>query len=388
MMYRLYIEKCRENGEQFVKQHFYQDILNTKFNLSFFRPKKDQCSICESYKNSSEEEKNVKLASQEKHRQECEWAHQEKSRDKTVALSNDKDILLCSFDLQAVMPLPYANASTFYYKSKLNVYNFTVYNIPDKKGFCYMWHEGEAKRGACEIATCIYNFLQYNGEGKHDIFYSDNCAAQNKNKFLVSMYLYVVENLNVQKISHKFLIVGHTENEGDSMHSTIEKERNRVLRSNPIYVPSELYSIAKTAKKTGSAYIVREMSTEDFIDWKKVNELTGKNFNINEKNQRVQWNEIKMLEVRKEQPLKLFYKTSYEQSEYEVIDVVRKCRGRRKEISLHPLYNSPPSIPSNKKNDLISLCKENLIPKKYHNFFSSLKSCENNDAANETECNF
>jgi hypothetical protein len=50
---------------------------------------------------------------------------------------------------------------------------------------------------------------------------------------------------DVERITHKYLIVRHTENEGDSMHSCIEKERNRILKSGPLYVPSELVTIAK-----------------------------------------------------------------------------------------------------------------------------------------------
>ncbi|CAH1379272.1 unnamed protein product, partial [Tenebrio molitor] len=83
--------------------------------------------------------------------------------------------MFCSFDLQAVPPLPNGNVSTFYYKSKLNVYNFTIFNISEKNGFCYMWHEGEAKRGANEIATCIFKYIEKYCVGKEIIFYSDNC---------------------------------------------------------------------------------------------------------------------------------------------------------------------------------------------------------------------
>jgi hypothetical protein len=51
IMYRLYREKCSENERPFVKQYFYQEIFNTKFNLGFFKPK------CEIYQNLSEDEK-------------------------------------------------------------------------------------------------------------------------------------------------------------------------------------------------------------------------------------------------------------------------------------------------------------------------------------------
>jgi hypothetical protein len=39
IMYRLYREKCSEN-ERLVKQHFYQEIFNTKFNLGGFSSQK------------------------------------------------------------------------------------------------------------------------------------------------------------------------------------------------------------------------------------------------------------------------------------------------------------------------------------------------------------
>jgi len=35
----------------------YTDIFNNNFNLSFFKPKKDQCDVCEKYKLASPLEK-------------------------------------------------------------------------------------------------------------------------------------------------------------------------------------------------------------------------------------------------------------------------------------------------------------------------------------------
>ena len=380
-MYRLYKEKCTQNDVPFVKQHTYQEVFNTKFNISFFKPKKDLCSICEAFKNMSDNEKADKQVEIEKHNKEKVLSRIEKEIDKKLAIDNDK-ILLSVFDLQAVTPLPNGNVSSFYYKSKLNVFNFTAYNIVDKTGYCYMWHEGEARRGANEIATCIFKYIEEYGIGKQILFYSDNCSAQNKNKFLVSMYLYAIQNLDVDQIVHKYLIVGHTENEGDSMHSCIEKEKSRILKSGPIYVPSEIVTIAKSAKKKGSPYFVTEMATENFVDWKKINALMGKNFTINENGGKVVWTEIKIMMVKKEEPKKIFYKTSYTDKEFLIIDIDKKKRRTKSEdynISLFPAYTEPPTIPANKHKDLISLCKDNLIPKKHQHFFMSLKASNNNN---------
>ena len=77
--------------------------------------------------------------------------------------------------------------------------------------------------------------------------------------------------------------------------------------------------------------------------------------------------------MKKESPNKIFYKTSYAEEQFNIIDIRRKTRTKRGETTLIPAYNEPPAIPNNKKNDLLSLCQANLIPKKYKQFFQSLK---------------
>jgi len=111
--------------------------------------------------------------------------------------------------------------------------------------------------------------------------YKVNLSGQSKNKFIASLYLYASSVLNINTIRHKFLIVvGHTQNEGDSMQSVIERQKKLVLRSGPIYVPSQWVSVIKSAKQKGKPYSVKEMSTEDFFNLKDVSKDIGTNFNI------------------------------------------------------------------------------------------------------------
>jgi len=58
------------------------------------------------------------------------------------------------------------------------------------------------------------------------IFYSDNCSGQNKNKFILALYIHTVRQFkNIKTITHKYLIKGHIKhNEGDSVHSLIERQ--------------------------------------------------------------------------------------------------------------------------------------------------------------------
>ena len=81
-------------------------------------------------------------------------------------------------------------------------------------------------------------------------FYSDNCGGQNKNKFIMALYAYCVLKYNkLKSMTHKFLVTGHTQNEGDSVHSVIEKCIKKNLKSGSIYVPSQYAQIIRTAKK-------------------------------------------------------------------------------------------------------------------------------------------
>lgn len=164
----------------------------------------------------------------EKHHKNKELSRNAKADDKKRSLADKKFACAC-YDLQKVLPVPKAEVSQLYYKRKLAVYNFTVYDMGNKQGYCYMWHEAIAHRGSTEIATCVAKFLTreaHNGV-KEVTFYSDNCAGQNKNQFIVAMYAKAVLTSNIEIITHKFLGKGHTQNEGDSMHSVIEKAIGR-----------------------------------------------------------------------------------------------------------------------------------------------------------------
>ena len=58
---------------------------------------------------------------------------------------------------------------------------------------CYLWPEVDAKRGFCEIGTCLYlQLMPLPNTKTHAIFYSDACSVQNRNQFIASCLLHVV----------------------------------------------------------------------------------------------------------------------------------------------------------------------------------------------------
>ncbi|XP_072387301.1 uncharacterized protein [Diabrotica undecimpunctata] len=92
----------------------YARIFNTEYNLGFFIPKKDQCDLCETYRNSVDMEKQTLETKYREHLAEKELSRAEKEKDKERA--RNKEIVLAVYDLQAVLPVPTGQTSAFFIK--------------------------------------------------------------------------------------------------------------------------------------------------------------------------------------------------------------------------------------------------------------------------------
>ena len=123
--------------------------------------------------------------------------------DKKEAQS-ESQILCASYDLQKVLNAPHGEISSFYYKRKLSIYNFTVFDLNSKEAECFLWNETAAKRGANEIWSCLWKYIvNKSRQGTLDFrFCSDNCGGQNKNQILYTMYTKAAISLGVT-ISHR-----------------------------------------------------------------------------------------------------------------------------------------------------------------------------------------
>lgn len=84
-MYELYVEMMKESEKTEINiatKHHYYDTFNTKFNISFHKPKKDLCDLCECYKNVSETEKGNSNKKYESHIKNKDIARNLKQEDK------------------------------------------------------------------------------------------------------------------------------------------------------------------------------------------------------------------------------------------------------------------------------------------------------------------
>ena len=254
-VYGEYKTKATARERRIVCYPVFKRIFN-EGNYSIFIPRKDQCDVCLGTKHG-----NITPEDLQKHRLLKQMAQEQKRKDKYEAIENHH-ISCWTMDMQAVMLSPKTDASCMYYKTKLQLHNFTLFCLENKDGFCYAWDECNGDLSSERFAWLQYHhfnkFLEKNTYIKVLIIWSDGCGYQNRNATVANAYFHLAKSLKVT-IYHKFLIAGHTQMECDSMHSTKERK----LRTPLIYTPRDYIIAMQHARINPRPYNV-EMLKYDF----------------------------------------------------------------------------------------------------------------------------
>lgn len=120
--------------------------------------------------------------------------------------------------------------------------------------------------GSDEIGSILFDFLKnLDHSVKHVAFFSDSCGGQKQNRFIASLFRYAIWVLPLETIEIKFLEVGHTQMEVDSMHSIIERAKKNKM----IFSPLEWPLIIRGEKRT-NPYKVTVLEFDKFHDLKKL----------------------------------------------------------------------------------------------------------------------
>lgn len=222
-----------------------------ELNISLYTPKKDLCDVCEAYKTQNlSEEKYLE------HQTLKQEARKEKEKDKSAT---DLKVNVYAMDLQSVLLSPKSNVSAMYYKTKLIVHNFTLYNLKSHEGFCFLWNESEGSITSNEFSSILSYFVESQIASQNDlqelIFYSDGCTGQNRNSTLSNAFLNLCITHNI-KITQKYLCKGHTQMEVDSMHSTIERQ----IRACKINLPADYVYHCIKARQNPAPYEVKYLN--------------------------------------------------------------------------------------------------------------------------------
>ena len=125
-----------------------------------------------------------------------------------------------------------------------------------------LWPKYEGRRAASEIGSCLINYIKSLPPYiKNVILYSDCCAGQNRNQYIFTALLHVLQEKHISVIEQKFLTSGHTEMEVDNTHSAIESASRHIT----IYTDHEWINVIKLAREN-TPYTVTDMEHDAFVD--------------------------------------------------------------------------------------------------------------------------
>ena len=260
-----------------------------------------------SFENASGKEKENKFDEYKNHIENKIKARENKEIDKCQT-EVDAEVCTACFDLEEILLTTHSNESCLFYKRRILItYNFTVHDFGSKDAYCYVWHEETASRGACETDSCLYNFIKTKVlEGKKKfIFYYDNCCAQNKNKFHVSLLWYCLKKIDLKSIQHKCLIKGHKQNEADNIHAAVESASRNVK----VYTTPQWAAVIRVPWHK-QPYKVIEMCLTDFFDFKFLASHI-KNFVTNSENETVKLHDFKTISLVSEEPNVFSYQNNF-----------------------------------------------------------------------------
>lgn len=357
-LFRLYIQECEKESKSPLSRWTMCRVFD-ELNLSLFSPKKDQCDTCCSYKvgNIAEEE-------YRSHIKKKDMARSEKVRDKERARQLD-DVHVFTQDLQAVKLCPQLQASALYFKTKLCVHNFTMYNLANKEVTCYWFDESNAGLTASVFISCIIDCFKKTLQKKcmPIILYSDGCTAQNRNVYLSNALLQLSMEKNII-IEQKFLEKGHTQMECDAVHSSIEQK----LKNQEIFLPSQFATLSKQARPQ-KPYLVEYLDYSFFDDFSDKNSFMYDSIRPGRSVNDPTVTDIRALQYNPSGVIK--YKLNFEEDYQDLPRRIRRRVVMPETLPPRPkLYQSRIKISVTKWKHLQEL--KTVIPSDCHGYYDSL----------------
>nr|CAI5819112.1 unnamed protein product [Callosobruchus analis] len=306
--------------------HTYRRVFRS-LSLSFHHPKKDQCSLCMTYRQGTVEQKRAIETVFVEHTNQKNAVRQKKDKVKELSKTYPNIIASAVLDLQQVIALPISNQAAIFYRKRLSVFNFTVYDIGNKECICFQWDGTISKRGANEVSSCVASYLRDLDD--REMFevnlFADDCGGQNRNTIVFTMLLHTITNAkNLRSISLSFFETNHGQNEGDSAHSSIATAMSLVEN---ISVPSELPPIFRLARRA-QPYKVMVMCSNSFFDYKLLSEkIRLKSTRMFTTGEKVNWSKVREIKVDKRKPTQFLMENSHLSDNYFVLPLKRNSLG-------------------------------------------------------------
>ena len=358
-VYDLVKEEVGDAVTKFPKMTWFYEKVDTLFpHVKTHTPSTDKCNTCSL------------LTLQEK--TEERNAHQELANSFQKQLKEDTQKENCfTFDLQQVQPLPFIKENKAFYNRKTWLYNLGTHST---EASMFLWTEVMASRGAREITSCIYKYLNEYFLDENTIYdpliaWSDTCGGQNRNFIMTCLLLRILhEHDNIQSLVHRFPISGHLFLPNDRDFGDVEKPKKR---KDAIYTVDQYEEVMKKSKKKSPNVI--QMYTRDFMDF-----TQGINFKnlykpVDADGNKFCW--LQIHEFRYEQGLFGF------KFKYKLDDDYRVCllgkRSTKSKVPTEPVFSTPPILhPDGRKLkapkvlDMITLMS--FVPPVHQTYFKDI----------------
>lgn len=350
-LYKLYKQKCTEVGVESVSVWKFNKVFDEQ-GIALHQLKKDRCDICCGY-----EVGQILESDFQSHQHRKELARKEKSTDKLSCLEGKFNMV--TMDVESVLLSPVLNASALYYKTKLTVHNFTVYDLKTRHVKCYLWDETHADLVASVFANCLLDYLQDQFKDMLPIIiYSDGCTNQNRNSILSNALCHYAM-ASGKTIIQKYLEKGHTQMEVDSIHANIEKSF--------IYTPTDYISICKEARSDPFPYDVKYMKYSDFKDYSEAKTMMYPSIRPGLKTGDPTVTDLK--QIRYEPNGSILYKLNHDEEWH---PLPRKAKNVNTNVKFSQLYKDRLPLPKRKHQDLMDLL--HVLPEEHHQFYKNLPS--------------
>ena len=325
--------------------------------VKIWQPRKDRCDTCMAHAAG-----NVQKEVYERHIHLKNSARKRKTGDIARAKESNGKVVCISIDVQAVQTCPKLEASALYFKTKLNIHNYTVYNSNTSDVLCYIWNETQGGLTANIYTSCLIHYLDSIcdpiSKVEEILVWSDGCGSQNRNCTLVSCISTWAKS-NKKSVFFNYPEKCHTQMEVYSVHATIET----LARKSEIHVPADYCKIVQAARHK-KPYQINYLSYPFFKDYGK-----GAVFDTIRPGTRVGSPHVADIrQIRCSNDGTVCYKLSHEDDD----EFVLLPHRRKNDPTTHPdqLYNGPIPIQTRKWKDLQDL--KSVIHPEHHGYYDNL----------------
>lgn len=267
-LFQLWCEEKNVPADKILPFNGYSKLFSS-YNIGTSPPKVDTCSTCDKMVVELEVAEKNKDDAKKKELDIAMNLHKSKAKAgrnlmKCYTEQDDEETAAICMDLQQTLVTPRISTNEAYYKRKLWTYNFGIHHL---KGtvppVMYVWNESVAKRGSCEIASCLLHYItNYLPSSVNKlIVFSDNCGGQNKNLNLCLLMLRFIHSDRFALVKHYFLIPGHSYMPCDRDFGNLET----FFRGREIYTSDQYMELMKEARSE-RPFTVVDMSLGMFLD--------------------------------------------------------------------------------------------------------------------------